>query len=483
MKSLLLLLAVIAPVLSGFGAEDTLHSFKKIQLTDKFWSEGATFGDLNRDGRNDIISGPYWWEGPDFKVRHEYYPAKTTFTRKGRDGADEKIEGFEGALGSNNRYSDNFFAFVRDFNTDGWPDILIIGFPGDDASWFENPGKSASTGSAPWKRNKVFDTVDNESPTWTDLTGDGKPEIVCNTTLVEAGKTNTYFGYVTPDWSDPARPWIFHKITPPGRFGRFTHGMGVGDVNGDGRLDLLEKGGWWEQPASLGGDPAWKLHKEFFGTGGAQIYAYDVNGDGLNDIISSLAAHGFGLAWFEQYREGDSIKFRSHVIMNKDEAENRYGLRFAQMHAIDLADMDGDGVKDIVTGKRFWAHGPQGDIEGNADPVTYFFSIVRHKDKSVDFVPHLIAPDVGVGTQVVAGDINGDKLLDVVVANKKGTFVLLHETRKVSHAEWESAQPKVLFPNADETVRPEIVVQHTGRSTTPNAKPALEPPKKIKIQN
>ena len=134
-------------------------------------------------------------------------------------------------------------------------------------------------------------------------------------------------------------------------------------------------------------------------------------------------------------------------------------------------------IKDIVTGKRFWAHGAQGDIEANADPVTYFFRIVRQADKSVDFVPYLIASDVGVGTQVVAGDINGDKLPDVVVANKKGTFVLMHEARKVSPDEWAAAQPKILFPEAGTAVRPENIIKHTVRSfatntLSPSATPA-----------
>ena len=109
--------------------------------------------------------------------------------------------------------------------------------------------------------------------------------------------------------------------------------MGIGDVDGDRRLDLLEKNGWWEQPASLAGDPVWRFHPQPMGEGGAQMHAYDVNGDGLNDIITGLAAHGFGLAWFEQYREGDAIAFRPHVFMNKDaggEQARRQVLRAAR---------------------------------------------------------------------------------------------------------------------------------------------------------
>src|SRR5207253_8236506 len=95
------------------ATNDFQHIFKKTQLSDKFWCEGATLGDLNRDGKPDLVAGPYWYEGPDFKKRHEYYPATVTFKRKMPDGSNEEIAGFEGALGVNNKYSDNFFAFVQ----------------------------------------------------------------------------------------------------------------------------------------------------------------------------------------------------------------------------------------------------------------------------------------------------------------------------------------------------------------------------------
>ncbi len=410
------------------AAEPVLRTFVKHQLDNHFWCEGATFGDFNRDGKMDIVSGPYWYEGPDFKVRHEYYPATQTFKRTGDDGKEETIPGFEGGLGTKNTYSDNFFAFVYDFNGDGWPDILIYGFPGKDASWFENlQGKDG-----PWKRHIIFDQVDNESPTFADINGDGKPDIICN--------SGGYFGYASQESSDPTEKWKFHPISPKGNWGKFNHGLGFGDVNGDGKMDIIESTGWWEQPASLAGDPVWVKHEASFGPG-AQFYAYDVNGDGLPDVVGSLAAHGYGLAWHEQVREGDQITFRRHLIMGEKEEENRYGVHFSQLHALELADIDGDGLKDIVVGKRFWAHGNHGDPEPMAPAVLYWFQLVR-KGTEVDWVPHLIDDDSGVGTQVVVGDVNGDGLPDVIVGNKKGTFVHLQQKKAVSLEEWNKAQPK-----------------------------------------
>src|SRR5438552_1447205 len=97
-------LALLLAATTSLSAADeyAIHTFKKLQLTEHFWSEGANFVDFNRDGHGDIVSGPFWYEGPDFKKRHEIYPATASFTRKKSDGTDETIPGFEGGLGEKN---------------------------------------------------------------------------------------------------------------------------------------------------------------------------------------------------------------------------------------------------------------------------------------------------------------------------------------------------------------------------------------------
>ncbi len=397
------------------GDEFLLRTFRKQCLSETFYSEGANFGDFNRDGHNDIVSGPYWYEGPAFTERHELY---------------------EPVASDPLNYSDSFFAFIHDFDQDSWPDVLEIGFPGRQARWYQNPGEEERR----WDKHVVFEGVDNEAPGFGDLTGDGQPELYFHT----GGR----FGWAGPEEGRAKEPWTFHPLSENRGVSRFLHGLGIGDLNGDDRPDLLERSGWWQQPAEGEEGPTWQHHPIPFSAGrmgGAQMLVYDVDGDGDSDVITSLNGHGWGLSWFEQVEQLGSIDFIEHRFMDSRPDHNRYGVAFSQLHALALADVNGDGLEDIITGKRYWAHGPTGD-PGSTDPaVVYWFELVRGAD-GVDFVPHLVDDDAGVGVQVVTGDVDGDGLVDVVVGNKKGTNVMFQEVRRVSEEEWLAARPAPRHP-------------------------------------
>lgn len=375
-----------------------------------FWAEGACAADVNGDGKTDILSGPYWYEGPEYKNQHSIHSATKSF--KATDQAE--IPGFEGELSGKNAYSDNFISYSHDFNGDSKPDYLVIGFPGKETFWYENPGAKGGD----WTRHTALASTDNESPMLTDINGDNQPDLLC----MSGGK----IGYATFDAANPTAAWKWNAISPEDKkaYQRFTHGIGYGDINSDGRMDILEKRGWWEQPANWDGAAPWKFHATpFADKGGAQMFGYDVNGDGRTDIITSIDAHGYGVCWHEQ---NANATWTCHHLIDTDKEKGVTGVAFTQPHAIDLADINGDGTLDIITGKRFWAHGPTGDIEPAQAPVLYAFLLTR-KDGKATYTAEIIDDNSGVGCQVMAKDINGDKKPDVVVGNKKGVFVILQK--------------------------------------------------------
>ena len=374
--------------------------FQKHQLDTKFRSEGVAVGDFNQDGKMDIAAGFVWYEAPDWKL----HTIVKTPPSAGRDAAlgvplHYKPKG----------YSNAFLNFAEDVNGDGWTNVICVDFPGTPTWWFENPKGSEGD----WKKHLCTPVTNNESPDFLDLDGDGKRELIAGFSPdpEQSDGPDRQMAFIKPD-ADPYKEWHRHAVSAKAAPGtkRYSHGLGVGDVNKDGRNDIVVAAGWWEAPESLS-DSQWKFHEAAFGEQGgenraAQMYVYDFDGDGDNDVLSS-SPHAFGIWWHEQFPGNN---WKTHEIDKS----------LSQTHGVCLADINGDGLMDFVTGKRWWAHG--GNDPGGDQPAVFFWFELQRKDGRPHWIRHQFDHDSGVGTQFQVADVNGDKLLDIVSSNKKGVY-------------------------------------------------------------
>jgi hypothetical protein len=363
--------------------------WKKRLLTKDFLTEGLSAGDLDGDGVKDLVAGAFWFKGPDFQKVTQYRP-----------GMPVKIMAY---------MEDSFLSWVDDVNGDGRNDILMAGHPGREVMLYLNPGNEGD-----WAAHEVMKEAATESPLWTDLDGDGKKELVC----MQRGK----FGYAEVDWSDVTKPWTYVAISGVRTKTPYVHGLGVGDLNGDGRPDVVEKDGWFEQPATSGGE--WVWHSQAFADrGGAQMLIFDVDGDGDQDIITSLNGHGYGLAWYENQKSAEGVSFLRHEILPEDPLKTGVdGIQFSQLHALESGDFDQDGRMDFVTGKRYYAH--NGKDPGANDPALAVVFYNRKNDEGVTWKAEVIDDDSGVGCQVLAVDLDGDGKLEFAAGSKKGVHVI-----------------------------------------------------------
>ncbi len=367
--------------------------FRKIVVDKTFRGEGVAVGDVNHDGKTDILTGDVWYAAPDWKM-HEVRP----------------VGQYDGSKG----YSNCFANFAQDVNGDGWVDSIVIGLPNGPCLWYENPKNK----SGHWKERIIVNSACNETPIFVDLLGNGKPVLVF---AVRPKGLMAWFSIP----NDLDGLWDMHIIAAgpnaPGTE-KYSHGLGIGDVNGDGRNDVLIKEGWWQAPEDRT-DSDWKFHPANLGPDCADILVYDVDDDGDGDVITS-SAHNYGIWWFEQLASADGSTFKQHVISEK----------YSQPHAIRLVDINGDGIKDLVTGKRHFAH--QGRDPGGKDPaMLYWFELRRPQKGKAEFTMHVIDNDSGVGTQFEVVDLNGDGRPDIVTSNKKGVRVFLQRRRRTSRRE------------------------------------------------
>ncbi|CAN5313445.1 hypothetical protein BH23BAC1_BH23BAC1_22090 [soil metagenome] len=365
------------PLPEHSGAE-----FKKHVITTDFISEGVAVGDVNKNGHTDIIAGAYWFEAPDWKA-HEIYPGKTY------DPAKE--------------YSDSFSNFSLDVNLDGWIDLIVIGFPGEPAVWYENPKNQKGH----WQKHSINDSVGvgNESPNFVDVDGDGRKDILCANTKA---KQIVWLRAPTSRSSLQWQCFTISEKNAPGT-GRFSHGIGLGDINNDGRKDVIVKEGWWESPEDPT-QPNWTFHQADLGEDCSHIHVLDENSNGLNDVISS-SAHRYGVWWHEQQKDEKEISWKKHVIHDQ----------LSQTHALALEDINGNGYPDLVTGKRFFAHNDT-DVDPGAHEPSSLLWFEFMPGKKPYWKTHEIDNDSGAGLNFVVEDMNNNSMLDIVISNKKGVY-------------------------------------------------------------
>jgi FG-GAP-like repeat len=333
-------------------------------------AEGITTIDMNGDGRPDLVSGAYWYENP------------------GPAGGEWKRHQFR-TVGILGEFVSDSGEWNFDVNHDGAPDVVTTGWMLNGLWWYENPKKP----DVLWQRHFITDSYDTEGGATGDINGDGKPDL--------ALAHYNHSGIIWVDFSGPT-PKVHHV----GGKEQDGHGIGIADVDGDGKADILTPFGWFK---NIDADhDKWEWHPDWqLGDAGFPILGYDVNNDGKTDIIYGQG-HSYGLYWLEQQGEGASRHWVKHII---DES-------FSQSHALALVDIDGDGVPELITGKRYRGH--SGNDPGSYDPLVVYYYKIDRKTGQFTRYPISVNGTAGGGTQFVVQDLDGDGDLDLATAGKTG---------------------------------------------------------------
>ncbi|MGI4756826.1 MAG: FG-GAP repeat domain-containing protein [Janthinobacterium lividum] len=397
----LLLPLLCAPAMYSAGRPADLRF--QVEMIDPGYGETVAVADIDRDGKLDIVSGENWYQA----LAWTKHPLRT-------------IEYSSG-------YIDNFSDLVMDVDGDGWPDILQFSYFAHDIVWLKNPGRAGGA----WKQTEIDRSGPTEFAFLVDLDNDGK----ANEILPEFDRPN-----VPAAWFElRGGKWVKHVVADKS----FGHGIGVGDMNGDGRKDILTPSGWLEAPPDVRAPGNWTFHPTDWGwkpiaaagsptataaPGRAAQFGYmyllDINGDGRKDVLTGMA-HDYGVAWYEQTASGT---WTQHVVDNS----------WSQAHASQLVDLNGDGQPDFITGKRYFAH--NGADPGEREPVGLYWyewrklpsTAATPANGGVEWIRHIVdyGGRMGGGVQTVAADIDGDGATDIVSANKSGLFL----ARNTTHA-------------------------------------------------
>ena len=475
--------------------------YTKMVIQNQFLAESCSIGDYNGDGVPDVSAGRIWYEGPDFTKQHAF-----------RDGHGP-LPTAGAPLELNTGVSDDWADYPFDMDGDGDTDIIniaqcdvpeansptlnVTGGPNNNppaagtpnkigtvqvhatAVWYENPGKAGNveTITTNWTSHLMNSDVRMEQHEITDMNGDGYPEILGACRDCGMGDTK---GYYQGDPTKPTALWTYHQVTghftfPFGNLG-WMHGIGAGDINGDGLPDwtdrtgayLQQPGGTWNltpctgknTPAGCGwiaqkspmlpvGFSNLGLNDGVGNIGPSHMWMVDMDMDGCTDVVAADWAHGSqGLWWYQQGKDAGGCnwsftrwQFMGDSLHDKPADVTKWGAGFTEPHAFNVYDMDGDGRPDVIGGKMRFAHPyDQNDPDPDGTPFIYVFKNIATPDPNsggpITLKPILVDGNaaaaagttdagMGVGRQFAVGHVNTDGIMDICVGTKLGLAVFL----------------------------------------------------------
>lgn len=384
---LVVLFSPIPMAMPSNADDDNLQFDVRLLTVDA--NEGIAAGDIDGDGKLDVVAGRNWFRNGDWSPR----PLRN-------------IDDWNGYVQSNGDY-------LMDVDQDGRLDVIAGSFLPTQVQWFHNPGEKDLQLGKQWTSQLLVDTgaSSNEGQLLEDIDGDGVPEWIVNAWKPDTPMVIWRFvrreSAAEPNTDAAAFEMKRHELGPTN-----GHGIGVGDLNGDGLVDVLVGQGWYEQPADGPWSGPWIWHGDWKLNASLPMIITDLDGDGDNDLIFGNG-HAYGLQWWEQTGNNDGkISWTEHEI----------DKRFSQPHSLLWKDLNGDGQPDLITGKRYYAHNGN-DPGGQEVPCLYWYEWDAAKKS---FTRHTIDEGrIGTGLQIVVEDFNGDEAMDIAVAGKSGTYLLL----------------------------------------------------------
>lgn len=363
-----------------------------VQLLAVDANEGVAVADYDNDGKLDVSAGRNWYRNPGTTGTGGTWVPRPL----------RLIEDRGGYIYSNGEYA-------YDVDGDGWTDVVSGSFWLSPVHWYKNPGKESLDRGILWKQNLLVETGQTTNEIGVlldvDLEGDGKPEWIAN----QWNKNKPLIIW----HRDDKGKFLGHTVGP-----KNGHGIGFGDINNDGRDDILVGTGWYERPE---GDPyksEWKFHPDWDRHFSCPMLVRDVNGDGKNDIVWGNP-HDFGVfVWLATPGLAGDGKLGFKEIKLDD--------AFSQAHAIHFADLDGDGQDELITGKRVRGHNGR-DPGGKEPPIIVYYT---WDTKFNAFKRYTIEDgSVGIGLQIRTADLDSDGDLEIIVAGKDGTQILWNKRK------------------------------------------------------